>query len=264
MIATRMVAATRASTAGSLLRLMCHAFGRKTVPVSWVRPLRAVAGRSLEMTVSPTPVEGSTLRPSSLGNHLAGVVLGTWALGPRSLEEIIRLVSSRRPGLIVEFGSGASTVVLAWAMREASGPGSQPRVMSFEQDAKHAEHTRELLARAGLESECTILVAPMERQLIEERMTCCYAIPGGFSEVIGDRRIDLAIIDGPAGAAGVRFGTLPLMQPYLADGATFVLDDALRDGELAIAASWRQLSYLRIDGLLLIEKGLLVGRVTLN
>ena len=69
------------------------------------------------------------------------------------------------------------------------------------------------------------------------------------------------MIDGPAGPAGVRFGTLPLVQGYVRDGARFVLDDALRDGELAIARDWATLPYANVAGIRLIEKGLLVGTV---
>ncbi len=140
------------------------------------------------------------------------------------------------------------------------GPERPPRILSIEQDVGQAGRTRGLLARAGLDREAVVLVAPLEDQVVEGRHTICYALPADLFAV-GGRPADLIVIDGPAGPAGVRFGTLPLVRGYVRDGARFVLDDALRDGELAIAREWATLPYAKVAGIRLIEKGLLVGTV---
>ena len=56
--------------------------------------------------------------------------------------------------------------------------------------------------------------------------------------------------------------TLPIVRRWLRRGAIVLLDDALRDGELSTAALWSELGWLRVDGVILTEKGLLRARVT--
>lgn len=224
-----------------------------------VRAIRAISPGSIAPVSRAT--DSASLRSRPLAIALDGVELGTWALGPRSLEELVRVVESGRPRAIIEFGSGASTVALAWAISMCCETSDVPRIVSIEQDAVHAQRTRDLLRRAGLESECVVLAAPLGEQVIEGRQTTCYVLPGDFKASLGERRADLIVIDGPAGPAGVRFGTLPLARSLVADGATFVLDDALRDGELDVARLWAALPYVAVRGIRLIEKGLLVGTV---
>lgn len=69
------------------------------------------------------------------------------------------------------------------------------------------------------------------------------------------------LVDGPAAEAGARFGTLPLAHPSVSHRAQFVLDDALRDGELTVARRWRSLPYVEVEGIRIVEKGLLTGAI---
>jgi hypothetical protein len=39
------------------------------------------------------------------------------------------------------------------------------------------------------------------------------------------------------------------------------MDDALRPGELGVAKQWQKLSYIRLFGIYLIDKGLLAGEI---
>jgi predicted O-methyltransferase YrrM len=182
-------------------------------------------------------------------------------MGPATLRWIVDEVVRRRPGLILEFGSGASTVALAWAVRQVTASATDPRIVSFEQDVAQAERTRDLLRAASLGGEAEIVVAPLARQTIEGVATTCYTIPEAGRLAIAGRRADMVVIDGPAAEDGARFGTLPLVREFLAHGATCYLDDALRDGELWTAGRWGQLGYLDVDGIALVEKGVLVVRV---
>lgn len=236
--------------------------GDRPVPLPVVFAIRALATAANPLMPRNTAVDGSDLRPESLGRALAGVELGTWALGPATIAELVAIVGRDRPEVVLEFGSGSSTVALAWAMRESRGPGTRPRIISIEQDADQALRTADLLRRGGLEAEAAIVVAPLAEQVIEGQRTTCYALPDGVAEELADRRAGLVVIDGPAGPAGVRFGCLPLARPFVRPDTPFVLDDALRDGELGIARRWARLPYVRARGIRLIEKGLLVGTVS--
>jgi len=245
-----------------MLRVAAAMAGRRPVPLRLILGARRIAPTRYPLPPISNANDGVVPASSALARLLDGIELGTWSLGAASIDELVRLVATTRPKTIVEFGSGVSTVALAWAMREAFGGGNVVRIVSIEQDAGHAQRTRDLLARSDLSAGCVIIVAPLEDQVIEGFETTCYAVRDSLAAALGDRRADLVVIDGPAGAPGVRFGTLPLVHPHVADGATFVMDDALRDGELDIARRWSTLPYVRLRGIRLIEKGLLTGTVT--
>ena len=51
------------------------------------------------------------------------------------------------------------------------------------------------------------------------------------------------------------------IRDHLARGAVIVLDDALRDGELDTARRWAAEGWIRIRGVILVDKGLLVAVV---
>jgi hypothetical protein len=252
---------SRPRIARRILRIVKVCSGRRAVPLAVVQAIRAIGSGTSPLAPVSRPADASSLRSASLGRLLEGVELGTWALGPRSIDELVEIVQRVRPDAIIEFGSGSSTVVLAWAIREVWGPNASPRIVSIEQDLEQMGRTRMLLDRAGLGAEAVVLVAPLAEQVIEGRRTICYALPEGFGDALHGRLADLIVIDGPAGVPGVRFGTLPLARPHARDGARFVLDDALRDGELQVARLWAALPYVRVEGIRLIEKGLLVGTV---
>ena len=251
---------SRSRIARRVLRWVRAFSGHRAVPLVVIRVVRAIGTGTSPLAPKSRAASARTLRSEPLRRLLDGVELGTWALGPKTIDELVRMIDSGRPASIIEFGSGSSTVALAWAMHEAWGSSTPPRILSIEQDAAQAERTRGLLASAGLDREAVVLVAPLEDQILEGRHTKCYALPAAL-DALGGRAAELVLIDGPAGAAGVRFGTIPLVRPYVRDGAQFVLDDALRDGELDIARAWARLSYTRVAGIRLIEKGLLVGTV---
>jgi predicted O-methyltransferase YrrM len=239
---------------------MARASGERPVSLDLVATFRmlAVGEDALLPHLTSTPAERALVEP--LASHLRGRELGNWSLGPLSLTYLRNLVLQHRPSRLLEFGSGISTLVLAHAMTEARGGGEEgPLVISVEQENVHASSTRDLLSDAGLDHLAMVVVAPLSRQQIEGIWTTCYALPESLSVIFRDRRADLVVIDGPAAEAGARFGTLPLARPFVGANASFVLDDALRDGELRIARRWRSLPYIEIEGIRLIEKGLLTG-----
>jgi predicted O-methyltransferase YrrM len=221
---------------------------------------RWIAGGPNGLMRDPRPEDASGL-PLELARLLAGRELGTWALGTRSLRYLLAEVESSRPRLVFEFGSGASTLCLAWALRRAAIVEPAPTLIAFEQDPDHARATRTLLEEAGLSPWVSVLDAPLAHQAIAGVAMEGHQLPDDLREVLVSRKADLVVIDGPAGPAGVRFGTLPSVLDHLSAGARFVLDDAFRDGELDIIRRWQALPGVRIDGVIDIDHGLAIGSV---
>jgi len=72
--------------------------------------------------------------------------------------------------------------------------------------------------------------------------------------------VDWILIDGPSGPPGCRYWTLPALRGHCGPGARWFLDDAFRDGELAILRKWRNVSGIVVEGIYPIGKGLATGR----
>lgn len=222
----------------------------------------AVGHDALFPSAHPVPAERVLREP--MASALVGRELGVWALGPDTLAYLEALVHTIRPQLVLEFGSGISTAALALSMREAGASGGEPVVVSFEQDEEEATRTEQLLSRLEVADLVAVIFAPLGRRSIEGIETTCYLLPASVRDVIRDRVADLVLIDGPAGEAGARFGTLPLALPFVRQGARFVLDDGLRDSELWTARRWASLPYVDLDGIRLVDKGILTGVINIG
>lgn len=185
--------------------------------------------------------------------------LGWWSLGQETLSWLAARVIASKPTRVLEFGSGVSTVVLAKAMRELH-PEGRALVVSIEQSMAHAADTNVRLRRADLQTAAHVVVAPLVSLNVQGWDTTCYDI----ASVVGDLGVqpfDLVVVDGPFGPPRCRFATLPLTAALLTDSAEVVMDDALRDAELWIAAEWSRMNLVQVAGVLILEKGLLLGRV---
>lgn len=193
-----------------------------------------------------------------LANLLGDEELGTWSLGPRTIDLLGRQIERLRPRLILELGSGISTVCLAFFM-SALHADDEPRVISIEQSEEMSNRTRERLAQARLGNIARVVTRPLAEQTALGRASTCYDLRS--LDGIVPRPVDLVLIDGPSGEPGVRFATLPLVARHMADGATFLLDDALRDAELEIAATWSSVPGFKVNGIIPIETGILTGTV---
>jgi predicted O-methyltransferase YrrM len=155
--------------------------------------------------------------------------------------------------LILECGSGASTVWFAHACRRA-GSG---RVVALEHDEKYAKVTREAIARNGLEAWAEVRTAPLEPVVVGDQTFMWYS-RSTWSD-LGNAH--LLFVDGPPGRIGPRsrYPAFPLLAGSLADGAVVALDDTQRSDERAVGKSWLREG---AAGAQLIDRGF-VGRTWL-
>lgn len=243
-----------------LLALVGH---NRAIRLSWIRLLRRLAWGTDPLAPRSKALSGSALTHPVLASSLRDAELGTWSLGPKSLMYVEAAVAEIRPRVVLEFGSGVSTVCVAQFLRDQEDRHNAAggRLISVEQSHEQAGRTEERLMHLGLTDRVEILVAPLEEREIDGRIISAYRLSEQeLTELLGGDDIDLVIIDGPAAESGARYGTLPLLRNHLRRGATILLDDALRDGELDVIAGWSTLDYIAIDGLVPIEHGLMRGR----
>lgn len=153
--------------------------------------------------------------------------LGSWKADTGLLNLVADHILTAKPKIVVEFGTGASTLIVARALAIAGGG----TLISFDQHDDFVEKTKEWLGQYGLDAD--IRAVP----LVDS--------PDGWPGLWYDHgplpMIDLLLIDGPPwtihpftrGAASSLFGRI-------APGGTIILDDAARPGERIVARRWKK------------------------
>ena len=155
--------------------------------------------------------------------------LGSWKADTGLLKLLVDHILEHKPRLVVEFGTGASTLVIARAMQQAGG-GS---LISFDQHGDFVDATRRWLADYGLNAD--LRAAPLRRS------------PQGWPGLWYDHGplpggIDLLLIDGPPWTVHpLTRGAAESLFDKVAPGGTIMLDDAARPGERLVARRWRKL-----------------------
>lgn len=155
-----------------------------------------------------------------------------WAASADLLRELVMVVMARRPKVVVETGSGTSTVVVAGCL-ERLGEG---HLWALEHLPSYASETRELLAVGGLGGRATVVDAP----LVDVRLGADTWSWYDLSALPAIGPIDLLFVDGPPGDTGplARYPALPVLLDRLAPDAAIIIDDGARPDERAMVARW--------------------------
>lgn len=175
--------------------------------------------------------------------------LGSWKADTYFLNRIVDLIQTHRPATVIELGAGASSLVIAKALRD-NGNG---RLHSYDQHLPFVEQMEAWLAEHRLHADFEH--APLTQR--DPRW------PGlWYSLTKLPTSIDLLVIDGPPWAVHpYSRGIAERLFPMISPGGIIMLDDAARPGERHVARRWRrdwpdfEFSY-EGEGV----KGLLLGR----
>ena len=156
-----------------------------------------------------------------------------WAASPDLLAVLVDLVIAERPSLVVECGSGASTLWLALAMRRFEIDG---RIIALDHDPVFGGKTRDLLARHDVRDLAEVRDAPLESFSLDGETYSWYA-RRAWEDLTG---IDLLFVDGPPAATGhqARYPALPLLSGSLSPVATAVLDDLVVPDMQKVLRRW--------------------------
>lgn len=159
--------------------------------------------------------------------------LGGWSADPFLSDRVIRAVTAQQPRIVLECGSGWTTVLVACCLRELS----TGKVISLEHSKRFADRTRALLQRYGVADRAKVIYAPIKEVQIEGEIWPWYGIDPG--EVF-DGQVDIVVVDGPPGdlARRSRYPAVPLLADQLSKTWTVFLDDGRRSDEAWIAEQW--------------------------
>ena len=148
----------------------------------------------------------------------------SWAASPDLLLTIADLVRTRKPRLVVELGSGVSTLIVAKA-------GAR-KVISIDNSAEFAMKTREML-KAHKVRGVEVRVAPLKSH--------ASGVDWYDTAKLKDlKKIDMLIIDGPPGSknSDARKPALKELLAKLSPNVVVVIDDVNRIGERELAEAF--------------------------
>jgi predicted O-methyltransferase YrrM len=145
----------------------------------------------------------------------------SWAASPDLLLLICETVKKNRPSLVVELGSGVSTLVCA--------KSGARKVISIDNSDEYGAKTGDLLKEHKVRG-VEIRIAPLRP----------YANGSEWYDVstLKDlKKIDLLIVDGPPGSKNpeARYPALKEFKDKLSAKAIVIIDDVNRDGERKLA-----------------------------
>ena len=151
-----------------------------------------------------------------------------WALSSDAIVQILCDLQERSSPVLVEFGSGQSTVIFAaWFRARGSG-----RFVSFEHDAAHAEAIGRQLDAAKLAAHVELKLIPLADRAAVDGLPASksYALPDTFPG------FDVAVVDGPSYFFGesTRYHPLAWSIDLLNPGGAAYLDDTNRPQEKRI------------------------------
>jgi len=171
-------------------------------------------------------------------NRFPGLTMSTTGFSMRfaNLMAIVDLLDTIKPRVVVELGSGISTLVVAAWMRE-QGEGS---VISCDHDAQWCDKTRRHLERSGLSSFVEVVFAPLREWKSGTYTLKWYDLGEQLASI---EAIDMPIVDGPPRSLDPmgmsRLPALDVFASRLSPRGAVVIDDALRSGERALIDAWK-------------------------
>ncbi|HEX5576766.1 MAG TPA: class I SAM-dependent methyltransferase [Gemmatimonadaceae bacterium] len=152
------------------------------------------------------------------------------AASPDFLKKILELMAERRPALVVEAGSGVSTLVIAYNLKRLGGG----RVVALEHDPAFAKTARDWIRLHRLEDYASVIDAPLGAASTNGQ-------PWYDTSALNlEAPIEMLIIDGPPATIGqmARYPALPVLHDRLAANCVLLMDDGNREDERLTAERW--------------------------
>lgn len=150
--------------------------------------------------------------------------LRQWALSPDAMALILADLQEYREPVVVEFGSGQSTVILAAALRHRGG-----KLVTVDHDLCYAQAVKRQVGACGLEEHVQFVNAPIA--LIDMDLS----IRSYDLSAMPRLEADCVLVDGPPYTNGQMTRLIPLRwaASHLKRGGLIFLDDTNRAAEQA-------------------------------
>ncbi|MDD2882982.1 MAG: hypothetical protein PHQ58_21430 [Rhodoferax sp.] len=174
----------------------------------------------------------------------------TWPISPDFAIYLIQLLETNDYDVIIEFGSGLSTVIVAKTlakMTERRQPKPPVALLSFDHLERYYQQTLAQLTQAGLANAVQLELAPLQPYTAPNGNTYPYYTCQAALAALADKHPPkglrvLVLVDGPPAATGphARYPAAPtVLAAFIGAQIDFLLDDYIRDDEKEIAALWQ-------------------------
>lgn len=163
-----------------------------------------------------------------------------WSMSSYGLYLLATEIRKFRPNHIIEFGSGASSIVMARSIQIYHPKG---RIISVENDPYYCDNLNDFALKNGLNEIVRFIYAPLYPcpYLPDNKWYDCEVL---HEHINSQYRFDLVVIDGPPAWNDKirlsRYGAIPFVMNYLSDDYSIFLDDANREGEKRIMEMWKE------------------------
>ena len=160
--------------------------------------------------------------------------MSRWTAFPDLAETIVRECMTNKPKLVVELGSGVSTLITAYALEQHGEKDAH--IISLDHSQEYTQKTQDLLTVHELETKAQVLYSPLEPTQVGNKNYIWYNI----DLLTTKDTIDLLIVDGPPAKTNqlARYPALPLLFSKLSKECIIILDDAARPSEQQAVSQW--------------------------
>ncbi|MGL4885820.1 MAG: hypothetical protein ACRC4V_05635 [Aeromonas veronii] len=178
-----------------------------------------------------------------------------WPISPDLGVFLLERLRERQYDVIIEFGSGTSTLLMAKALQAFNllKDGESKHILTFDHDTYYFEKTQNLLASHKVDSLVDVRLVPLKEwsdQTGNYRYYSCHdALTELAGRLQGSRKRLLVLVDGPPGntCPNARYPAVPFMSDLMAcHEIDWILDDANRLEEKLSAGLWKK-SWLNND-----------------
>jgi hypothetical protein len=158
-------------------------------------------------------------------------------VSPDFLLHVIAFIRRHEPRIIVECGSGTSTIVLAHLLKSL---GIDSHIYAIENFAPSIDTVRQHLRQHNLERFVTIIAVPLVEKRYDGFETAFRWYDLDSNSI--PAQIDLLIVDGPQGMVNryARYPAGPELLPKLSRNAHVFIDDANRPDEKTMVRLWQE------------------------
>jgi len=160
--------------------------------------------------------------------------LTTWAPSPTGLLHLLNHITINEPPLIVEFGSGFSTVIIGKLIKKNK---LKSRLISFDNDSNWSDKVNSWLLTEEINANITSsYFAELKQELIYKNQSIFWYNTEKVKSVLQDTVPDLLIVDGPHGSyKNARAGALLFFQKQIEkQSLSYFYDDTDREEEFEI------------------------------
>lgn len=244
------------------MRILNSFFREKPVPLTYWNKFSSLIKYLFPSLhhISPHPSvlesTGESLNILELKNALKGEILGKWSLDKITLEFLWKKILLEQPKIIIECGSGVSTLMFAVYTRVFYEMNSYlPTIISLEQKPEIKKAIEERLKGIGLKNAVKVVYSQVNdvgNYIGDMRV---------IKETLGSNKADLVLIDGPFGPPGCRVNTIYTLSKFCKRNTKWFLDDSFRNGELWILRQWDSMPGVQVEGIYPLGKGLGVGEI---